>query len=124
VAAIATGYPAMRWLAAEPSFAKLLAVELWFSVLFATYNGAMVVFLTEVMPQQVRTCGFSLAYSLATAVFGGFTPAISQGLIHQTGDKASPGAWLSVAAALGLAASLILLQRRRRFQGEAVQASL
>ena len=36
----------------------------------------MAVYLTEIMPAAVRTSGFSLAYSLATAVFGGFTPAI------------------------------------------------
>jgi hypothetical protein len=114
----------MRWLAADPSFARLLTVELWFSLLFASYNGAMVVFLTEVMPERVRTCGFSVAYSLATALFGGFTPAISHALIHETGDEAAPGVWLSVAAALGMTASLVLLRRGSRFQGEAVQASL
>ena len=53
-----------------------MAVELWFVVLYASYNGAMVVFLTEFMPVEVRATGFSLAYSLATAIFGGFTPAI------------------------------------------------
>jgi hypothetical protein len=67
----------------------------------------MVVFLTELSPSKVRASGFSLAYSLATAVFGGFTPAICQALIHATGDKAMPGAWLSVAALMGLIASLI-----------------
>jgi hypothetical protein len=30
--------------------------------------------------------GFSLAYSLATAIFGGFTPAICTYLIHLTGN--------------------------------------
>ena len=44
--------------------------------IFGSYNGAMVVFLTEIMPAHVRTSGFSLAYSLATGLFGGFTPAI------------------------------------------------
>ena len=88
---IASAYPAMRWLAAEPSFARLLSVELWLSFLYASYNGAMVVFLTEIVPARIRASGFSLAYSLATAIFGGFTPAISQALIHQTGDKAVPG---------------------------------
>jgi len=29
----------------------------------------MVVFLTEIMPADVRTTGFALAYSLATAIF-------------------------------------------------------
>ena len=38
--------------------------------------------LTEIMPVSVRTAGFSLAYSLATAIFGGFTPAVSTWLIE------------------------------------------
>ena len=104
---IASAYPAMRWLAAEPSFARLLMVELWFSFLYASYNGAMVVFLTEIVPGAIRASGFSQAYSLATAIFGGFTPAISQGLIQATHDKAAPGLWLSAAAILGLTAALI-----------------
>jgi hypothetical protein len=62
----------------------------------------MVVFLTEIMPVDVRTSGFALAYSLATAVFGGFTPAISTYLIHATQNQAVPGLWLSGAAVIGL----------------------
>jgi MFS family permease len=104
---LVTAYPAMLWLVREPSFARLLAVELWLSFLFASYNGAMVVFLTEIMPIDVRTSGFSLAYSLATAIFGGFTPAISTYLIHRTGNRAVPGLWLSLAAATGFAAALL-----------------
>jgi MFS family permease len=103
---LVTAYPAMLWLVREPTFARLLAVELWFSFLYGSYNGAMVVFLTEIMPIDVRTSGFSLAYSLATAVFGGFTPAISTYLIHLTGNRAIPGLWLSFAAACGILAAL------------------
>jgi hypothetical protein len=88
----------MLWLVAEPSFAKLLIVELWFSFLFGIYNGAMVPFLTEIMPAEVRTAGFSPAYSLATAIFGGFTPAVCTYLIEVTGSKAAPALWLSMAA--------------------------
>jgi MHS family citrate/tricarballylate:H+ symporter-like MFS transporter len=109
---IATAYPALRWLVGAPSFERLLAVELWLSFLYASYNGAMVVFLTEIVPEVVRTSGFSLAYSLATAIFGGFTPAISTALIHQTGDKAVPGLWLSAAAGLGLVATLAVREVR------------
>src|ERR1700692_4330018 len=72
-----TAYPAMLWLVREPSFARLLTVELWLSFIYGSYNGAMVVTLTEIMPVDVRTSGFALAYSLATAIFGGFTPALS-----------------------------------------------
>ncbi|HUJ29612.1 MAG TPA: MFS transporter [Myxococcales bacterium] len=107
VLGVVTFYPAMAWLAAAPSFGRLLAVELWLSFVYGSYNGAAVVFLTEIMPAQVRTTGFSLAYSLATALFGGFTPAISTWLIHQTGNRAMPGAWVACAAAVGLAAALL-----------------
>ncbi len=102
-----TAYPAMLWLVREPSFTRLLIVELWLSFLYGSYNGAMVVFLTEIMPTEVRTTGFALAYSLATAIFGGFTPALSTYLIHISGNRAIPGLWLSFAAILGLFATLI-----------------
>jgi len=101
-----TAWPIMAWLAAGPSFQRLMMVELWLSFLYASYNGAMIVFLTEVIPAEVRASGFSLAYSLATAVFGGFTAAISTWLIHETGSNAAPGLWLSFAAICGLAATV------------------
>jgi MFS family permease len=104
---LVTAYPVMLWLVREPSFSRLLTVELWLSFIYGSYNGAMVVFLTEIMPVSVRTSGFALAYSLATAIFGGFTPAISTYLIHVTGNRAVPGLWLSFAAACGLVAALL-----------------
>jgi MHS family citrate/tricarballylate:H+ symporter-like MFS transporter len=110
---IFTAYPAMHWLAAAASFERLLAVLLYFSFFFGIYNGAMVAALTEVMPQNVRVVGFSLAFSLATAVFGGFTPAISTILVQATGDKASPAYWLMFAALCGFTATTILYRRQK-----------
>ncbi|UVO54579.1 MFS transporter [Sphingomonas sp. SUN039] len=112
VLALLTAYPAMTWLVSAPSFERLLIVELWLAVLYASYNGAMIVFLTEVMPQRIRTTSFSLAYSLATTL-GGFTPAICTYLIHVTDNKAAPGLWLSVAAVAGLVATLLLTRLHR-----------
>ena len=109
--AILTAYPAMLWMVAAPSFEKLLAVELWLSFLYGGYNGAMVVHLTEIVPAAVRTAGFSLAYSLATT-FGGATPAIATWLIHATGNRAMPGAWLSVAATIAFVSTLASGSRR------------
>ena len=95
-------------------------------MIFGGYNGAMVVFLTEVMPASVRVSGFSFAYSLATGIFGGFTPAVSTYLIHLTGNRAMPGVWLSFAGLMGLTATLVLtsrrLQRRTNQSGRAVHA--
>jgi metabolite-proton symporter len=112
IAALLTAYPALSWLVSAPSFTRLLTVELWLAFLYASYNGAMAVFLTEIMPVEVRTSGFSLAYSLATAIFGGFTPAICTYLIHVTGNRAVPGVWLSFAAICGLSAALALSPKR------------
>ena len=92
-------------------FGKMLAVELWLSLIYAWYNGAMVVALTELIPASVRTSGFSLAYSLATTL-GGSSLLISTWLIQHTGDKAAPGYWMSFAALCGLIATLALYRRR------------
>ncbi len=107
-----TAYPALSWLVAAPSFARLLGVELWLSFIYASYNGAMVVALTEIVPVHVRTAGFSVAYSLATALFGGFTPAISTYLIHVTGNRAAAGVWLMFAAICGLVATLLAFRTK------------
>ncbi|MCB3522258.1 MFS transporter [Klebsiella variicola] len=109
--ALATAWPALTLLANAPSFLMMLSVLLWLSFIYGMYNGAMIPALTEIMPAEVRVAGFSLAYSLATAVFGGFTPVISTALIEYTGDKASPGYWMSFAAVCGLLATCYLYRR-------------
>jgi MHS family citrate/tricarballylate:H+ symporter-like MFS transporter len=111
--AFLTAYPALSWLAASPTFPKMLTVLLWLSFIYASYNGAMIVALTEVMPVGVRTSGFSLAYSLATT-FGGFTAAICTWLIATTGDNASPGYWMSAAAICGLAGTFFVYRTQER----------
>ena len=107
-----TAWPTMAWLVHAPSFFRLLAVELWYSPFYALYNGAMVPFLIGLMPQKIRTSGFALSYSLATALFGGFTPAIATFLIHQTGNKAAPTFWLSFGALLSLIAAVAVKRER------------
>ena len=106
-----TAYPALAWLAASPTFPKMLMVYFWLSFIYASYNGAMIVALTEVMPVGVRT-SVSLAYSLATLrrVHGG----ICTWLIATTGDNASPGYWMSAAAICGLAGTFFVYRMQER----------
>jgi MHS family citrate/tricarballylate:H+ symporter-like MFS transporter len=113
IVALVSVYPALSWLVQGPTFGKMLAVELWLSFIYAGYNGAMVVALTELVPVTVRTAGFSLAYSLATAL-GGSSLAISTWLIRSTGDNAAPGFWMSFAACCGLLATFYLYRRQSR----------
>jgi len=108
---LVTAYPALLWLVSAPSVTRLLLVELWFSFMYASYNGAMAPYLIGLMPKEARTAGFSIAFSLATAIFGGFTPAICTYLIEVTGNKAIPGVWLAFAALLGLMATILTARR-------------
>ena len=117
---VATAYPALSWLVGHAGFGQMLGVLLWFSFLYGSYNGAMVVALTEVVPMEVRTAGFSLAYSLATALFGGMTPLISTWLIDALNDKAAPGLWMSVGGACGLVATLLVYRGRPGREADAV----
>ncbi len=106
--ALLTAYPLLSWLVAGVTFPKLLLVELILSFYFGMYNGAMVVSLSEIVPPHVRATGFSLAYSLAVALFGTFTPFASTWLIEHTPNRAAPGYWLMAAAAMALVATLVL----------------
>jgi MHS family citrate/tricarballylate:H+ symporter-like MFS transporter len=111
-----TAYPALLWLTAAPTFGKMLAVELMFSFYFGVYSGTMLGALVEVVPAHVRTTCFSLAFALAAALFGTFTPFASTWLIEHTGDRASPGFWLMCAAASGIIAAATI------YRGSAVEA--
>ena len=101
-----TAYPALHWLAAAPTFGKLLAVQMMFSFYFGVYSGTMLGCLVEIVPAHVRTTCFSIAFALAAGLFGTFTPFASTWLINKTGDKASPACWLMFGAALGIIAAL------------------
>jgi MHS family citrate/tricarballylate:H+ symporter-like MFS transporter len=118
-----TAYPALHWLVAEPTFGKMLAVEMMFSFYFGIYSGTMLGCLVEIVPAHVRTTCFSLAFALAAALFGTFTPFASTWLIQHTGDKASPGYWLMFAAVLGIVATLAVYRGGRTIETrEAVTA--
>lgn len=109
-----TAYPALHWLVTDPTFGKMLAVEMMFSFYFGVYSGTMLGCLVEIVPAHVRTTCFSLAFALAAGLFGTFTPFASTWLIQHTGDKASPGFWLMCAAALGIVAALIVYRGGRQ----------
>ena len=68
--------------------------------------------------------GFSLAYSLATAIFGGFTPAVSTFLIHLTDNRAVAGLWLMFAAACSLLATMLAWRKTKEVEAEDAAASL
>ena len=113
---LVTAYPALHWLVADPTFGKMLVVEMMFSFYFGVYSGTMLGCLVEIVPAHVRTTCFSLAFALAAGLFGTFTPYASTWLIQRTGDKASPGYWLMCAATLGIIAALTVYRGGRTIE--------
>lgn len=106
-----SAYPMLNFLTNNVSFTNLVITELWFSFIFGAYNGAMVVSLSEIMPKNVKALGFSFSYSIAVAIFGGFTPAVSTFLIEKTSNPISPAFWLTFAAICSFIASLIIFKK-------------
>jgi len=100
-------YPCMEWLVAEPSLTRLLMVEMFLGSLYGMWQGVLIISIVEIMPAEVRAAGWSVAYSLTYAIFGGFTPALVTWLIHETGDKGMPGAALVPAAVIGLIGTIL-----------------
>src|ERR1700760_1001126 len=103
---LVTAYPALSWLAANPTLEKLLVVQMMFSFYFGTYSGAMLGCLVEIVPSPVRTTCFSIAFALAAGIFGTATPFVATKLIEVTGqDKASPAYWLMFGAGAWLSSA-------------------
>ncbi|SDB93196.1 MFS transporter [Acinetobacter boissieri] len=99
---LVSAFPLLNWLTQNISLTHMLEVLCGFSMMYSFYNGALVVTLTEIMPSSVKTAGFSIAYSLATSLFGGLTPVISTFIIEHTGSQSTPAFWLMTAATLSL----------------------
>jgi MHS family citrate/tricarballylate:H+ symporter-like MFS transporter len=114
VIGVLLSYPVFYWWVSSPSFTRLLIAELFVCFVYAGYNGALMVNLTEIVPPAIRGIGFSLSYSLSQAVFGGFTPLVSTVLVHNTGDNASPALWLSFAATLSLIATFWQIRHQKQ----------
>jgi MFS family permease len=104
-------YPGMLYVVHHPSFGHFLGIVLGLAFIYGGFQGAVVVTLTETMPANIRSTGFSVVWSVAQAIFGGFTPAICTYLIHRTGNSAMPGAWLALAAGIALCGTLLLVPR-------------
>ena len=123
ILSLLTTYPALHWLVQNPTFGKLLAVQMMLSFYFGVYSGTMLGALVEIVPAHVRTTSFSLAFALAAGLFGTFTPFASTWLIEKTGDKASPCYWLMFGALLGIIATLAVYRGGRTIETrEAVTA--
>lgn len=67
--------------------------------------------LVELFPLTVRYSGISISHSLSMAVFGGTAPFIATGIIHLTGNNASPALYLALGAFISAIALVFMKDR-------------
>lgn len=96
--------PLFDALVAWPTIERLLCVEAIMGLFVAAYAGSIPALICELFPVCVRATAVSTSYSLAVAIFGGFTPFMMAGLIESTGSNLMPGYYVMFAALLSLAA--------------------
>jgi MHS family proline/betaine transporter-like MFS transporter len=78
----------------------VVLVQVVFGAALALYSGPGPAAIAELFPTRGRSLWLSLSFSLAVAIFGGFTPFIAQWLISSTGSPLAPTIYIMAAAAL------------------------
>ena len=102
-----TVYPVFSFLLTSPSIIGIFLAQILFGLLIALYSGPGPAAIAEIFSTQNRATGMSVGYSMAVAVFGGFSPFIATWLIDFTGSPISPAYYVLFAALL---TTLILLR--------------
>jgi len=74
----------------------------------ALVTGTFGAVAAELFPTRLRFSGLAISYNLAAALVGGFTPLVTSWIVATSGDKAAPGIYLSIVAALGFVSALLL----------------
>jgi len=92
--------PVFLLLVETHSFALVVAAQLLFGLALSLYSGPGPAAIAELFPTRGRSLWLSLSFSLAVALFGGFTPFISQWLIAVIGSPLAPTFYIMVVVAL------------------------
>ena len=107
-----TAYPVLRELTLKPSYGRLVFVQFWYATLYTAYVSSAFVALSELIPAELRATGYGLSTTLGLALFGGFTPAVSEWLVHRTGNNAIPSLWLTFLAVCSTVGIYLLFRGR------------
>lgn len=100
--------PLFSWLAAAPSFERLLCIALMLGLALAICGAASYAALLDLTPKHSRSRLVGIGYGLAVAVAFGATPPIATWWLNVTGDFRIPGLFYSIGFAL-MALSAVLL---------------
>jgi MFS family permease len=100
VAFLVLPLPVFLLLVHSHSFLLVVAAQLLFGVALSLYSGPGPAAIAELFPTRGRSLWLSLSFSLAVALFGGFTPFISQWLIAALATPLAPSFYIMAVVAL------------------------
>ena len=72
------------------SITSIVIAQIVSGVTFAIMGGVSPSAQSELLPEEVRLTGYSVAYGVVLAIAGGTTPVIVEGLVAETGWAYSP----------------------------------
>ena len=109
------------WLVDHTDPVLVFIGQFGFVLLLGPYGGLFATSIALLFPPAVRMSGFSVAYNIGMAAFGGTAPVAASYLIHRTHGDLSPAYVLMVSAAISTA-TLIWAWRDLPKRAEAASA--
>lgn len=91
-------YPLFKLMLTGATFATVMGAQVIFAIMIAAFSGPGPAAISEIFPTKIRSTWMSAGYSLAVAIFGGFSPFIATWLIGKTGSPLSPTFYIIAAA--------------------------
>jgi MFS transporter, MHS family, proline/betaine transporter len=101
--------PIFMLLVKGQSLGFVVGTQLLFGLALALFSGPGPAAIAELFLTRGRSTWLSLSFSLAVALFGGFTPFIAQWLIATVGSPLAPTMYISAVAAM----SFVVVTRMR-----------
>jgi MHS family proline/betaine transporter-like MFS transporter len=111
VASIVLAYPLFQIMVTLHSVPGLMLTQGIASVILTLYTGPICAVLAEQFPTNIRYTALSISYGFAVAIFGGFAPLISTGLIRLTDNPVAPAFYMIAAGVLSFVATLFVRER-------------
>lgn len=102
--------PAFYWIVEARSATALIVGSAILSLLGSVGGGAFYAALTESLPKRIRGGAFATIYAFSIALFGGTTQLVVTWLIHVTGNPLAPAYYWLVAATIGTAAAMAIIE--------------
>jgi MHS family proline/betaine transporter-like MFS transporter len=104
-------YPLFVWVQASPSIGRLMSMQVALCSLHGAFLGPFSTALAEQFPARIRAAALGIPYNVGVMTFGGFAQFFVTWLIQATGSPIAPVFYVMFGAAMGLVATLFLVDR-------------